>query len=86
LLGTLVGAWISCRMTYSFQKRLLEQQLAFQKALLDQQLSEDKKTHDEYLEYLRKVNFGDATAGDSLRKQLFICSNLIKDAIESLKK
>ncbi len=39
LLGTLIGAWLSCRMTFDFQKRLLQQQLDFQKQLADQRLA-----------------------------------------------
>jgi hypothetical protein len=43
LLGTLLGAWLSCRMTFEFQKRLLQQQLDFQKQLADQQLAFTKQ-------------------------------------------
>jgi len=39
LLGTLIGAWLTCRMTFDFQKRLLQQQLEFQKQLADQQIA-----------------------------------------------
>jgi hypothetical protein len=47
-LGTLLGAWLSCRLTYGFQKRLLEQQLAFQKeqAIADAELR--RKIYDEW--------------------------------------
>ena len=31
LLGTLVGTLLGCRLTYSFQKKLLQQQLDFQR-------------------------------------------------------
>ena len=56
LLGAIVGAWISARLTYGFQKKLLDQQLAFQKqqASLD---AEQRKTISEeqmkVLSYLR---------------------------------
>jgi hypothetical protein len=43
LLGTFLGAWLSCRMTFDFQKRLLRQQLDFQKQLADQQLAFTKQ-------------------------------------------
>ena len=47
-LGTLLGAWLSCRLTYRFQQRLLEQQLAFQKeqAVADAELR--RKIYDEW--------------------------------------
>ncbi|HUD46608.1 MAG TPA: hypothetical protein VMR33_07250 [Candidatus Baltobacteraceae bacterium] len=39
LLGTLLGAWLTCRMTFDFQKRLLQQQLDFQRQLADHQIA-----------------------------------------------
>jgi hypothetical protein len=49
LLGTLVGAWISCRMTYDFQKRLLQQQLDFQKQQADADAVLRRKIYDEWI-------------------------------------
>jgi hypothetical protein len=86
LVGTLVGAWISCRLTYGFQKRLLKQQLDFQKALLDQQLAAEQKSHEEYLQYLKKAALDDAYGGMSLRKQIHIDLGAIDESIKSLKK
>ena len=41
--GTLLGALLTCWLTYGFKKRLLEQQLEFQKQLLEQQLAFQKQ-------------------------------------------
>jgi hypothetical protein len=49
LLGTLIGAWLSCRMTYGFQKRLLQQQLDFQKKQAEADAAQRKQIHDEML-------------------------------------
>ena len=48
VLGTLLGSWLSSRLTYGFQKRLLEQQLAFQKeqAVADAELR--RKIYEEW--------------------------------------
>ena len=43
VLGTLLGSWLTARLTYGFQKRLLQQQLDFQKHLLEQQLAFQKQ-------------------------------------------
>lgn len=48
VLGTLLGAWLSCRMTYDFQKRLLEQQLAFQKEQAVEDAKLRRKIYDEW--------------------------------------
>lgn len=49
VLGALVGAWISCRLTYGFQKRLLQQQLEFQKAQSETDALARAKIHAEIL-------------------------------------
>ena len=49
LLGTLVGVLISCRLTYGFQKRLLEQQIAFQKQQADLDAAQRNQIHNEML-------------------------------------
>lgn len=48
VLGTLLGAWLSSRLTYSFQKRLLEQQLQFQKRQADEDAALRRKIYDEW--------------------------------------
>jgi hypothetical protein len=56
LLGTLAGVWFGSRLTFGFQKRLLEQQLAFQKEMAVQSAKEAKERHDQLvslIEYLR---------------------------------
>lgn len=50
VLGTLVGAWIGARLTYVFQRKLLEQQLDFQK----RQSEEDAKLRKEMSESLNR--------------------------------
>ena len=47
--GALIGAWISSRLTFSFQKRLLQQQLDFQKAQAEADAVARKALHDEQL-------------------------------------
>ena len=47
LLGTIVGSLLNARLTFGFQKRLLDQQLDFQKKLLEQQLAADKEAQKE---------------------------------------
>jgi hypothetical protein len=81
LLGTLVGAWISCRLTYGFQQRLLKQQLEFQKALLEQQLAAEQKSHEEYLKVLKYDTSVDAQGGLSLRTVIHENLSSIKQAI-----
>ena len=49
LLGTLVGAWLGCRLTYGFQKRLLQQQLDFHKQQAEADAAQRKQIHDEML-------------------------------------
>lgn len=50
ILGTLIGSWISCRMTYDFQKRLLQQQLDFQKNQAEEDAAQRELLHKEQLE------------------------------------
>jgi hypothetical protein len=46
VLGTLLGSWLTARLTYGFQQRLLQQQLEFQQRLLEQQLAFQKQQAD----------------------------------------
>jgi hypothetical protein len=54
VLGALLGAWISSRLTFNFQKRLLQQQLDFQKAQADADAEFRKKMHEEQLKVFRE--------------------------------
>jgi len=49
VLGALIGAWISSRLTFDFQKRLLQQQLDFQKAQGEEDAALRKKLHAEQI-------------------------------------
>jgi hypothetical protein len=49
MLGTLLGAWLSCRLTYGFQKQLLQQQLDFQKKQAEADAAQRKQIHDELI-------------------------------------
>ncbi|HEY5744971.1 MAG TPA: hypothetical protein VIU12_02745, partial [Chryseolinea sp.] len=51
VLGAIIGAWITCRLTYVFQKKLLDQQLAF----LKEQAVEDAKLRREIYEEGRAI-------------------------------
>jgi len=53
-LGTLLGAWLSCRLTYGFQQRLLQQQLDFQKRQAEADAALRKQIHDEFLAAFRE--------------------------------
>jgi len=56
IAGALVGAWISNRLNYGFQKKLLEQQLAFQQQLSDADAAARQQMHKEMkgtVQYLR---------------------------------
>jgi hypothetical protein len=53
--GTLIGVWFTCRLTYAFQQRLLNQQLAFQKELFDSQLAFQKESVTNDAELRRKI-------------------------------
>ena len=49
VLGALIGAWISSRLTFGFQKLLLQQQLDFQKAQGELDAAFRKQAHDEQM-------------------------------------
>jgi hypothetical protein len=49
ILGTLIGSWISCRMTYDFQKKLLLQQLDFQRKQSEADTAQREILHKEQL-------------------------------------
>ncbi len=85
VLGTLIGAWVSCRLTYCFQQRLLQQQLDFQKGLLEQQLAAGQKSHEEWLKFNLEIARLDTAGGTSLKKQLNFDLGAIEKAITSLK-
>jgi uncharacterized membrane-anchored protein YhcB (DUF1043 family) len=56
VIGTLIGAFISARLTYGFQKKLLKQQLDFQKQQAEADAILRKQIHDETIatiKYLR---------------------------------
>jgi hypothetical protein len=53
VLGTLIGAYISTRLTYDFQRRLLNQQLDFQKQQAEADAMLRKKIHDETIETIK---------------------------------
>lgn len=53
VLGTLVGAYISTRLTYDFQRRLLNQQLDFQKQQAEADAMLRKEIHDETIETIK---------------------------------
>ena len=66
LLGGLVSAWVSVRLNYTYQNKLLKKQLQFQQRLLEQQLSANEKSHKEHLEYIVKSANTEYTCGSNL--------------------
>lgn len=48
VLGTLIGAWVTARLTYGFQKQLLKQQLDFQKQQAEEDAMLRRKIYDEW--------------------------------------
>lgn len=48
VLGTLLGSWLTCRLTYSFQKRLLDQQLEFQRKQAESEAEFRRQLHEEW--------------------------------------
>ena len=71
VLGTLLGAWISARLTFGFQKKLLKQQLDFQKAQAELEAEFRKHMHEEQLaafrEFRNMLNTRFANLPSSLR-------------------
>jgi uncharacterized membrane-anchored protein YhcB (DUF1043 family) len=55
IIGTIIGAFISARLTYSFQKKLLEQQLDFQKQQAEADTILRKQIHDETIETIKSL-------------------------------
>jgi hypothetical protein len=51
ILGAIIGAWITCRLTYVFQQKLLNQQLDF----LKEQAIEDAKLRREIYQEGRMI-------------------------------
>lgn len=70
ILGTLIGAWISCRLTYAFQKKLLDQQLDFQKKQADADALLREKIHAESLQTLQKIQSAINTHGKRIIGQV----------------
>jgi hypothetical protein len=55
VLGTLIGAYISTKLTYDFQKKLLKQQLDFQKQQSEADAILRKKINDETIETIKHL-------------------------------
>lgn len=55
VLGTLLGAIITAKLTYQFQKRLLEQQLDFLKKQADEDLKFRQEIHSETLSNIQEL-------------------------------
>jgi hypothetical protein len=74
VLGALLGAWISARLTFDFQKRLLRQQLDFQKAQAELDAEFRKQMHEEQLKVFREfrdmVNTRAAILPSQIRDEL----------------
>jgi hypothetical protein len=85
LLGALVGALIGARLSYGFQKKLLQQQLDFQKQLLDQQLSAEEQSHKTHLEHMTKMASSSVQDHTTNRQVVFDAAKSIVAAIENLK-
>lgn len=49
ILGALIGAWISSRLTFGFQQRLLQQQLDFHELQNEREAAFRKQMHDEQI-------------------------------------
>ena len=54
--GTLLGAWLSFRLTKGFQQSLLDQQLAFNAKQAEQDAQFRKELHAEQLEVLKSLH------------------------------
>jgi hypothetical protein len=52
--GALLGSWVSCRLTYEFQQKLLKQQLDFQREQSEKDAAQRKEIHDETLAAFRE--------------------------------
>ena len=70
VLGTLIGAWVSCRLTYGFQQRLLQQQLDFQKQQAEADALFRKQIHDEELKTLQSIQSSISALGKRLTGQM----------------
>ena len=72
VLGTLLGAWLSSRLTYGFQKKLLATQLEFQKlqAEKDAELRAEiyKEVREIFTEFRNMINTRAAQIVAQLRK------------------
>jgi hypothetical protein len=79
VLGTLIGAYISTRLTYDFQKRLLQQQLNFQKQQTDADVILRKQIHDETIEIIKYLRDTLNTKIGMVVTQLSSLSNLKSD-------
>jgi len=55
VLGTLLGAIIAAKLTYQFQKKLLEQQLDFLKKQADEDLKFRQEIHSETLSNIQEL-------------------------------
>lgn len=55
VLGTLLGSFITTRLTYGFQKKLLKQQLNFQKEQAEADAIFRKQIHDETIKAIQAL-------------------------------
>jgi hypothetical protein len=73
-LGTLLGAWVAPRITYRFQKKLLEQQIESSRRQAEQDAEFRKKMHEEQLgmfrEFRNMMNTRFAILPGSIRDEL----------------
>ena len=56
VLGALVGAWISARLTFGFQKLLLQQQIEFQKAQAELDAAFRKQAHEDHMALINQFS------------------------------
>ena len=54
--GTLLGVWLSFRLTKDFQQSLLDQQLAFNANQAEQDAQFRKELHTEQLQHLKELH------------------------------
>jgi hypothetical protein len=70
ILGTIVGACLSCRLTYSFQKMLLQQQLDFQKRQGEADALLRTKIHEETVKTIQDIRTAISAHGKRIVGQI----------------
>jgi hypothetical protein len=74
VFGALIGAWISARLTFGFQKQLLRQQLEFQKEQAELDAKFRAQMHEEQLkvfgEFRNMLNTRAAMLPSQIRDEL----------------